>query len=71
MCSPTTSAPKQQQQQHNNNNQSEIKQSEKINMDAVFARVKGEMEKRVQMLTTQELHERNLIRAINSRVILW
>lgn len=44
-------------------------QAEKINTDTVFERVKDEVERRMAQLTTQELHERNLIKAINTRVI--
>jgi hypothetical protein len=44
-------------------------QAEKISTDIIFKRVKDEVERRMTQLTTQELHERNLIKAINTRVI--
>ena len=44
-------------------------QSEQIDSEAVHERVRTEMEKRMKTLTTTELYERNLIKAINTRVI--
>ena len=43
-------------------------QAEQINVEAVYERVKAEMEKRIKILTATELYERNLIKAINTRV---
>jgi len=44
-------------------------QAEGIDTDIVFGRVKDEMEKRMKTLIDKELHERNLVKAINTRVI--
>jgi len=44
-------------------------QAEQINTQAVYNRVRDEMGKRIKMLTSRELYERNLIKAINTRVI--
>ena len=43
-------------------------QAEEINVEAVYERVKAEIEKRIKILTATELYERNLIKAINTRV---
>ena len=44
-------------------------QAEQIDMEAVYERVRTEMAKRLQLLTSTELYERNMIKAINTRVI--
>ena len=44
-------------------------QAEQINTDAVYERVKAEMDKRIKSLASTELYERNLIKAINTRVV--
>lgn len=46
-----------------------VKQAENIKKEKVVERVVSEMEKRVKMLTEVELYDRNMIRAINCRVI--
>lgn len=46
-----------------------IEQAEKNKKEKVLERVVLEMEKRVKMLTELELYDRNMIRAINCRVI--
>ena len=43
--------------------------AEQIDMEAVYERVRNEMAKRLQSLTSTELYERNMIKAINTRVI--
>ena len=43
--------------------------AEQIDTDAVYKRVKTEMDKRMKALTPTELYERNLIKAINTRVV--
>jgi hypothetical protein len=44
-------------------------QAERVDTERVFDRVKAEMETRMKQLTGQDLHERNLMKAINTRVI--
>ena len=44
-------------------------QSDKINVEKVMSRVKAEMARRVRQLVEQQLNERNLMQAINTRVI--
>ena len=44
-------------------------QAEQIDTDAVYEKVKAEMAKRMKALTSTELYERNLIKAINTRVV--
>ena len=52
----------------------DLKQNEnykflKINTDAVYERVKAEMDKGMKALASTELYKRNLIKAINTRVV--
>ena len=44
-------------------------QAEQMDTQAVFDRVRTEMDKRVKLLTATELYEKNMINAINTRVI--
>ena len=46
-----------------------IEQVDGIKTKNIFERVKGEVNKRVQMLTNTELNDENLVRAINMKVI--
>ena len=46
-----------------------IEQADGIKTKKVFKRVKGEVNKRVKMLTNTELNDVNLVRAINTKVI--
>ena len=46
-----------------------IEQADGIKTKKVFERVKGEVNKRVKMLTNTELNDVNLVRAINTKVI--
>ena len=44
-------------------------QAEQIDTDAVYEKMKAEMDKRIKSLASTELYERNLIKAINTRVV--
>ena len=44
-------------------------QAEQIDTQAVYDRVRNEMDKRIKLLTSTKLYEKNLIKAINRRVI--
>ena len=44
-------------------------QPEQIDTDAVYVRVKAKMDKRRKPSTSTKLYERNLIKAINTRVV--
>ena len=44
-------------------------QAAQIDTQAVYKRVSTEMDKRIKLLTSTELYERNMIKAINTRVI--
>ena len=46
-----------------------IEQVDGIKTEKVFDQVKGEVNKRVKMLTNTELNDVNLVRAINTKVI--
>ena len=46
-----------------------IGQADGIKTKEVFERVKGEVNKRVKILTSAELNDMNLVRAINTKVI--
>ena len=46
-----------------------IEQVDEIKTKKVFERVKGEVNKRVKILTNTELNDVNLVRAINANVI--
>ena len=46
-----------------------IEQSGKINKETVMSRITSEMKKRLESLAELELYDKNLMRAINSRVI--
>ena len=46
-----------------------IEQVDGIKTEKVFEQVKGEVNKRVKMLTNTELNDVNLVRAINTKVI--
>ena len=43
--------------------------AEQIDTDAVYERVKAEIDKRITALTSTELYERNLIKTINTRLV--
>ena len=47
-----------------------IEQADGIKTKKVFERVKGEVNKRVKMLTNTELNDVNLVRAINTKVLI-
>ena len=47
----------------------ECEQAEPIDTDAVYERVKAEMDKKMKALTLMELYGRNLIKTINTRVV--
>ena len=46
-------------------------QAEQIDTDAVYEKVKAEMAKRMKALTSTELYERNLIKAIKQKQFLF
>ena len=47
----------------------EVEQADGIKAKEVYARVKGEVTRRMEILTKMELNDKNLIRAINTKVI--
>ena len=46
-----------------------IEQGDRIKTKKVFERVKGEVNKRVKIMTNTELNDVNLVRPINTKVI--
>ena len=46
-----------------------MKQGDRIKAKKVFERVKGEVNKRVKIMTNTELNDVNLVRPINTKVI--